>query len=118
MIRFVALAFVALLAFTFTLVAGEIKGKVKSTDPKEKTFVVTTKDGDNEKDVTIKVPEKAKWVTGKDGTKDFEGGLEKLKAGANVIITTSDKDDDPEKGVKKGDVVKIQVKGGKNPPPQ
>lgn len=117
MIRFVALAFVALLAFTFTLVAGEIKGKVKSTDAKEKTFVVTTKDGDKTEDKTIKVGDKVKWVTGKDGTKDFEGGLEKLKADTFVTITTAD-EDDKDKGIKKGDVIKVQVKGGKAPPPR
>ena len=114
MIRFVALAFVALLAFTFTLVAGEIKGKVKSTDAKKNEIVVTTKDGDTEKDVTVTTAKNTKFVQGKDA-KDFEGGLEKLKTGAFVTITTAD--DDKDKDFKKGEATKVSIRGGKNPPP-
>lgn len=93
-----ALCFAALLALAASpLAADEIKGRVKSVDPDKHTITLLV--GDAEK--TFEVAPDAK-ITGLFGKKlkkavsqDVPGGLKGIKEGAEVALTSEDKDRKP-----------------------
>src|SRR5262245_27252177 len=91
MLRRSLCAFVALLFVTTAVMAGEIKGKVKSINAKKGDMTVTIKDGDKDKDVDYMIPPLAK-VLDADG-KESKGKkrLAIINSGASITITTEKK---------------------------
>lgn len=75
-----------LLAFEDEKPETVIAGAIKSVDAEAKSFVLTVKDGEDGKDVTLKVDDKTKyWLDGKEATLD-----EALKAGATARVAHTD----------------------------
>lgn len=83
----------ALLICTIAVLAGEIKGKVKSGDAEKKCITVVAEDG---KETEVIITDDTKILSGKGTpTKDREKSLKALfskKGGAMVTATTEKKD--------------------------
>lgn len=105
--RFVS-SVLALLLCPVLLLAAELSGKVKSVDGDKRTITVTV----NDKDQTFPVAKDATFFhTNTAGNGRFtkfvevEGGLNGLKEGMNVIVTTE------KKGKKEVIVSQVKVEG-------
>lgn len=76
--------------------AGEIRGKVKGTDPDKNTITVTIEDTGTEQTLPLSQDVKIVRLVGRKLKtaipQDVPGGLGGLKAGDGVVITTQTKD--------------------------
>jgi hypothetical protein len=108
MMRYALSAVFAILLCTFTILAKDYMGVIKSIDPDKNTITVTVKMDDKETDKTFKFDKDTKWVTKKKGEdeKDLENGpksdrlaAEKLAKGKTFATVSTD--DDEGKPVKK-----------------
>lgn len=76
--------------------AGEIRGKVKSTDPDKNSITITTEDKGTDQTLAVSPDAKIIRLEGRKlktaVPKDVPGGLGGLKVGDGVVITTETKD--------------------------
>src|SRR5262245_38798324 len=75
-------AALALVVCAGSLLAGEIRGKLKSVDAEKKTITITTKDGDK----TLNCDKECK-VLGPTN-KELPAGLKAIRGSPQVIVTT------------------------------
>lgn len=95
MLRMLVPAVLSMVILPTALLAGEIKGKVKSVDADKSTITLTVDDKDQTLDVgkDVKVTRLVGKKEKKAQTEDVAGGLGGLAAGTAVTVTTEKKDD-------------------------
>jgi hypothetical protein len=111
MMRYALSAVFAILLCTFTILAKDYMGVIKSIDPDKNTITVTVKMDDKDVDKTFKFDKDTKWVTKKKGEEtDLENGpksdrlaAEKLAKGkTKATVSTGDDEAKPIKKVTVG----------------